>query len=203
MCHHILNFYKSITGGNYMKTLKKLLFYTKHIIWYCSESLFALLLEYKRTKKGDTLFSMEMLPFLAYVSQNGYSDNNVFDTSDQLGDILLTYNCVSIAQLYLLCGDNWYLLAVRHPFCVHIEDFVSATQKCNNIFKVQKYIIDHFSNMKIYARCVEDTSYPLVIKAAQRGIIRILSDEYHIEDNTALHVVTFKTTKKDGRSKTI
>ena len=103
-------------------------------------------------------------------------------------------------QLRFVMGDNWFILACEEGGQVEIYDFASGTtgkvagknkldpvsaNKAMNFLK-------SFGNATFSASARDDTSWPLIKKLADIGIIELLNHEMDDWEGTPMHDIEFK-----------
>ena len=110
------------------------------------------------------------------------------DTLEELAD----YCECKVSQLFVICGNNYYLLAANKQRSVEIVDFAS-TGRCNELFKVINICFEEFKNKRVTMDCRESTSYPIVTLLLKRKKIKYTDTTWYWEDE-AMHEICFTCT---------
>ena len=100
-------------------------------------------------------------------------------------------------KLYVLTGNDWYLILTRELTFIYLYDFASADGKCSDIFRIYRELIRMFRGRRGYMHCIETTSYPVLMALAGRGFLKITKDEPFItEDGVKMRKVFLRVRRK-------
>ena len=128
---------------------------------------------YKPTLYKPTLKDLEKMKDIEAVAYPSFMQSICdCDTLEELAD----YCECKVSQLFVICGNNYYLLAANKKRSVEIVDFAS-TGRCNELFKVINICFEEFKNKRVTMDCRESTSYPIVTLLLKRKKVKY-------EDNT-------------------
>ena len=108
------------------------------------------------------------------------------DTLEELAD----YCECKVSQLFVICGNNYYLLASNKKRSVEIVDFAS-TGRCNELFKVINICFEEFKNKRVTMDCRESTSYPIVTLLLKRKKVKYEDNAWNWNGET-MHEIKFK-----------
>lgn len=81
---------------------------------------------------------------------------------------LADYCECSPQELFILCGEDWYLLAAEREDEVEVVDLASVGGMGLEIIKVIKTSIKRWKGKTVKMDCRASTSYPILLRIVQR-----------------------------------
>ena len=106
-------------------------------------------------------------------------------------------------KLYVLNGDDWYMIIMRGYVRFLVTGFYSVTGKCPDILRIYRELITVFRGKKAVMNCAADTSYPLVMTLAGRGMLKILRDIPQVRDDKDYHRIILRVRRRPARKKPV
>lgn len=170
----------------------------KYFIKYIVDSIYSKRLLYIR--KDDYLLTEEKFQHIKHCAEKAYgiSELDLHDC-DSMADFLDQLG-TQLGKVYVLTGDTWYVVAIQEISIVVVEDFASSTGRCMEIMSVYRTLFDLFKGKRIFMKCRETTSYPLVKIFERKGTYSIESDEPFELLGEKYHKIIIKSRKKRQRS---
>lgn len=131
----------------------------------------------------DHIKKIESVAYPAYMQQ--------MQECETLDDLAEYCECKP-SQVRIINGSDWYLIYAEYKKSIEVVDFASESGKCSEIFKV----VSALKTKKLITMdAKEDSSYPLVMKLAERGILNIIHDEIWYLGNVSMHELKIKWVK--------
>lgn len=169
---------------------------TWYYIHYFFEYIYARILLKIRT--DDYFMTDEKYAHIKKCANMAYQNEaffvyNEYENSEQF---IKDMDCARKGQIYVMTGDTWYLILIRHMTHLIGYDFASSTGKCNDMLKILKTVISMFEGKKMKMICRETTSYPLFKLFEKMKKCKITYDRTEIIENETHHIITVKIFKR-------
>ncbi len=116
-------------------------------------------------------------------------EKSVFESMEKASDMEIMGPCTRLEKLYVLTGDNWYLIIVRELFFVSGHGFSSTSGKCSDMLTIYRELLNMFNGKKGFAYCREDTTYQIIQLLVMRGTLRLLEDRVAEKEGFRTHRV--------------
>lgn len=94
-------------------------------------------------------------------------------------------------ELFILCGEDWYLLAAEREDEVEVVDLASINGMGFEIIKVIKTCLNRWQGKTVTMDCRASTSYPILLKIVQRYGYDYTDEVWYWEDEE-MHAITVR-----------
>lgn len=156
------------------------------------EHIFERILHYIR--KDDYWLTEDKYEHIKKCANSAYPDETffVYNDYDTMTDFIKAMNCSGIGQLYVVVGEEWYFIAIRHLTFYVGYDFAAIDGKCSDIFKIIGIVNHLFKGKTMYMMCRENTSYRLFKAYERMNKCRIKKDEIKEYNGETNHILKVK-----------
>ena len=171
--------------------------FNRFYFFYEIDYLYGKILSLLKKIRNDKIFSEEDIQTIKEIDRSAFPEFfRFFEEIEEVNEILEFCRCSNVSQIDYYNENGWYILVARHYNCVELISCASHCGKCNDIFKIVKYIKDKYEKKIIYADCRETTSYRFFTMLNKRNKIDILNDWKRLENGEELHDIKFRVVKR-------
>jgi len=105
---------------------------------------------------------------------------------DDIYDLADYCEC-EVDELFVLTGDNWYLIAAEHEDFVEIVDLCADGNIGMEIIKLIAVLRKRWAGKRVTMDARESTSYPIIRALIRRFNYRVIRDEIWSWDDEVMH----------------